>query len=58
MDFWEMLTKLWNGAYNFLQTEVTVFGETMTFTLWEFAIGSAVFLMVIGTVVKIISGER
>lgn len=57
MDFWAILQKLWDGVYNWFQTEVPVFGETMTFTLWEFAIGSAVFVMVIYAVMRIISGD-
>lgn len=57
MDFWALLQVLWDGAYNFLQLEIPVFGSALTFTLWEFAIGSAVFVMVLYTVMRIISGD-
>lgn len=57
MDFFAILDKLWNGAKNFLQLEVPVFGSGATFTLWEFGLGSAVFLLVMYYVMRIISGD-
>ncbi|MGN0686491.1 MAG: hypothetical protein ACI4KA_00125 [Oscillospiraceae bacterium] len=57
MDIFALLDTLWNGAKDFLQLEVPIFGTGATFTLWEFGIGSAVFLMVMCTVMRIISGD-
>jgi len=57
MGFWDFLSFLWNSACDFMSLEITIFGEGAIFTLWEFALGSAIFLLVMYVVMRIITGD-
>lgn len=50
MDFWDVLTFLWNSAYIFLSYQVKFMG--LDFTLWEFAMGGAVLVLIFGFIFK------
>ncbi len=41
---WDFLSFLWGSAMNFLGTRINVMG--LNFTLWEFALGSSILLLV------------
>lgn len=43
-DFWELLTFLWESAFNFLNTSLITIGS-VNITLWELALGFTLFGM-------------
>ena len=44
-NIWDFLTWLWTSAVDFLNTEISGFG--LDFTLWEWALGSAILYLVL-----------
>ncbi len=47
---WDVMTFLWESAIGFLNNRIDIMG--LHFTLWEFAFGSAVLLLVCSVVFK------
>lgn len=47
---WDWLTFLWDSAMGFMSNRITVMG--LDFSLWEFAFGSVVLLLVCSVVFK------
>lgn len=41
---WDFLTFLWDSAMGFLSTRIQIMG--LDFTLWQFALGSTILLLV------------
>ena len=44
-NIWDFLTWLWASAVDFLNTEISGFG--LDFTLWEWALGSAILYLIL-----------
>jgi len=44
MTVWDVLTFLWESAMGFLNNRIDIMG--LHFTLWEFALGSTILLLV------------
>ena len=47
---WDVMTFFWESAMKFLSTRIDIMG--LNFTLWEFALGSAILLLVCSVVFK------
>lgn len=45
---WDFLTFLWSAAMNFLGTRIEIMG--LNFTLWEFALGSTILIIILNVV--------
>lgn len=50
VNVWDFLTFLWDSAMNFLNIRIELMG--LNFSLWEFAFGSTVLLLVCSVVFR------
>lgn len=50
MQVWDWLTFLWDSAMKFLNVKIDIMG--LNFTLWEFALGSTILIIVCSVVFK------